>query len=207
MSGASFGPVRPIAPAWVLASGLLLATAAMASFFAFILGFSGVQKMSAADIGIVFPVLALFTIFAAALSVATMTPGGLPRIAANPMRMLLIVLAGWLLLTGFVFRDYTMGSFFAEGLPCLRAGFAVAIPSGLVSWFILRRGFAVNPSAAGLAAGTLAGLAGLAMLELHCPIHLAPHIMLWHTAVVPVSALAGALLARYARSRQRKVLA
>jgi hypothetical protein len=43
-------------------------------------------------------------------------------------------------------------------------------------------------------AGTLAGLAGVTMLELHCPNFEALHVMLWHTAVVPASGAAGALL-------------
>jgi hypothetical protein len=70
-----------------------------------------------------------------------------------------------------------------------------AVPVALASWLLLRRGFAVNAVAAGLAAGTLAGMAGVTMLELHCPNFEALHVMLWHTAVVPVSGAAGALLA------------
>ena len=46
-----------------------------------------------------------------------------------------------------------------------------------------------------LVVGTLAGLAGVTMLELHCANLEAPHVMLWHTAVMPISAAAGALLA------------
>jgi hypothetical protein len=66
---------------------------------------------------------------------------------------------------------------------------------------VLRRGFAVNPAGAGLAAGTLAGLAGLLMLEIHCPNFRAPHVMVWHTAVVPVSAVTGWLLVKIATPR------
>jgi hypothetical protein len=49
--------------------------------------------------------------------------------------------------------------------------------------------------------GTLAGLAGVTMLELHCANFEALHVMLWHTAVIPVSGAAGALLAWAARFR------
>jgi len=66
---------------------------------------------------------------------------------------------------------------------------------------VLRRGFAVNPAGAGLAAGTLAGLAGLLMLEIHCPNFRAPHVMVWHTALVPVSAVIGGLLAKIGTRR------
>jgi hypothetical protein len=81
------------------------------------------------------------------------------------------------------------------------AGLLHAIPAALASWLLLRRGFAVNPVAAGLVVGTLAGLAGVSMLELHCKNLEVLHVMLWHTAVIPVSAAAGALVAWTARSR------
>jgi hypothetical protein len=40
----------------------------------------------------------------------------------------------------------------------------------------------------------LAGLAGLAVLELHCANFEALHVLVWHTLVVPVSAGFGALI-------------
>src|SRR4051812_22850045 len=43
-------------------------------------------------------------------------------------------------------------------------GLLHAIPAALISWLVLRRGFAVNSLAAGLAIGTLAGMAGVSML-------------------------------------------
>ena len=43
--------------------------------------------------------------------------------------------------------------------------------------------------------GTLAGLAGVTMIELHCANFQALHVMLWHTAVILLSAVTGALLA------------
>ena len=61
----------------------------------------------------------------------------------------------------------------------------------------------MNSAAAGLAKGTLAGLAGVTMLELHCPIFEAPHVLVWHIAVLPVCGVAGALVARTARTHGR----
>jgi hypothetical protein len=66
---------------------------------------------------------------------------------------------------------------------------------------VLRRGFAVDPRAAGLAAGSLAGLAGVAMLELHCANFEAPHVMLWHTAVIWVAAAAATIGAQLLHRR------
>jgi hypothetical protein len=45
-----------------------------------------------------------------------------------------------------------------------------------------------------MAAGTLAGLAGLGMLELHCPNFQLAHVLVWHIAVVLLSGAAGALM-------------
>ena len=51
----------------------------------------------------------------------------------------------------------------------------------------------MNARSAGLAAGTLAGLAGVIALELHCPNFRAMHVMVWHTIVILVSASLGGL--------------
>jgi hypothetical protein len=94
-----------------------------------------------------------------------------------------------------VFRDYHITHFVSTGIACLVAGLAHAIPVALLSWLLLRRGFAVNPVTAGAVAGTLAGLAGVTMLELHCPNFQVLHVLVWHIAVIPVSAAVGALIA------------
>jgi hypothetical protein len=90
-----------------------------------------------------------------------------------------------------LFHDYDAGNFVPEGVKCLLAGLACAIPAAIVIGLVLRRGFVLDWPAAGIAAGTLAGLAGIAMLELHCPILKVPHIMFWHVAVVWVSGIGG----------------
>jgi len=72
---------------------------------------------------------------------------------------------------------------------------------------ILRRGFVLDWSRAGFAAGALSGLAGVVMLELHCPNPKAFHAMVWHVAVVVVSAVLGFALGMIAdRVRIRATL-
>jgi hypothetical protein len=195
--GATIRPVRPLMPAAQLAAVLLLTSAGFALVFAFALGTFGIQKMDVAEIGSIFPALGIFTWLVALVCVAEMTPGGLRwKVVTNPVTLLLVLMLIWLAIAAIFFHDYGTDFFVPQGIPCLRAGLIVAIPAGIAAWLVLRRGFPVNRTAAGLAAGTLAGLAGLLMLELHCPNFHALHIMMWHTAVVPISALAGALLAR-----------
>lgn len=205
--GASLRPVRPMAPAWVLASALLLIAAGIVFLSAFALGMYGARKLSGAEMGAIFPALGIFIWLAALGSIAAMTPGGLrwknpavmEPVMTNPARLLVVIMVAWLAVDAILFHDYEMDSFVREGIPCLRAGLIVAMPAGVASWLLLRRGFAVNTRAAGLAAGTLAGLAGLTMLEIHCPNFHAMHVMVWHTAVIPISALVGALLGSRAR--------
>jgi hypothetical protein len=72
----------------------------------------------------------------------------------------------------------------------------LAVPASLASWLILRRGFFVNSAAGGFAKGTLSGLAGIMMLELHCANFEAPHVMVWHIAVLPICGAAGLWVAR-----------
>jgi hypothetical protein len=88
------------------------------------------------------------------------------------------------------------------GLACLIAGLVNAIPIGLAGWWLLRRGFSVNPKDAAIAAGTLAGLGGILMLELHCPNFQLAHLLVWHTAVVPVSAALAVLLTKLVQVRR-----
>ncbi len=191
--GASFRPVRPMLPAWMVVSALMLICTSLAVVAASAIGMSGIRNLSGTEAATIFSALGIFTWLAALVSAGEMAPGYRRRI--NPAMLLVLVTAGFLAVDAILFHDYGMDSFVAQGIPCMRAGLVVAVPTGIGSWLMLRRGFAVDHIAAGLAAGTLAGLAGLTMLEIHCPNFHAMHVMVWHTAVVPISALAGALLA------------
>lgn len=191
--GPAPAPVRPLPPAWVLAGGLVAVCAAVALAGAARLGFYGVQKLSVLERALIFPALAILIWLAATVCVGEMIPGSRRRVTPG----FLLGAASLALLAVFavLFRDYHTDHFVPQGIACLTAGLLHAIPAALLSWWLLRRGFAVNPVAAGLVAGTLAGLAGVSMLELHCANFQAPHVMLWHTAVIPVSGAAGSLLA------------
>ena len=56
-----------------------------------------------------------------------------------------------------LFRDYRTDHFVSQGVACLTAGLLHAIPAALAGWLLLRRGFAVNPVAAGVVAGHARG--------------------------------------------------
>jgi hypothetical protein len=111
----------------------------------------------------------------------------------SPGALLAVVCAALLIVFALLFHDYHSDHFVSSGMVCLATGLLHAMPAALISYLLLRRGFAVNPISAGLVGGALAGLAGVTMLELHCSNFQALHVLFWHTLVVPVSAAAGAL--------------
>jgi hypothetical protein len=195
----SMRPVRPLPPAWVLTGGLILICAAVALAGAARAGFYGIEKLSVSERALIFPVLGVLIWLAAQACVGEMIPGGRRRMA--PAVLLGVGSLTLLVVFADLFRDYRTDHFVSAGVVCLITGLLHAIPTALMSWFLLRRGFAVNSVAAGLAGGTLAGLAGVTMLELHCANFQALHVLLWHTAVVPVAGAAGALVAWALRFR------
>ena len=186
-------PVRPLPSRWATACALGLLAAAVALAMAVHFGLHGAHAMSEMQRDAMFPCLAILIASAALAWTAETIPGSRRVSPAVLLAVSTAVLAG---LFAILFRDRLSGPFVPPGVACLSAGVLTAVPAALAGWWLLRRGFAVNPTSAALAAGTLAGLAGVAMLELHCPDFQTWHVVVWHTAVVPVSAALAALLAK-----------
>lgn len=195
----SLRPVRPLPPTWVMTAGIVLVCAGVSLAGAARAGFFGFAKMNLLERLLIFPALLLLACLAASEFVHAMIPGSLRRI--SPGVLLGFGSAALLAVFAFLFRDYQTDNFFSIGIVCLLTGFLHAIPATLLAWLLLRRGFAVNAVSAGLVAGVLGGLAGVGVLELHCPNFQAAHILVWHTAVVPLSGAAGALVAWALRFR------
>jgi hypothetical protein len=192
-------PVRPLAPRWLLTAGLLLIAAAISIVGAARAGFFGFEKMEGLERLLIFLTLGVFACASATKMVAELIPGSRYRVSA---RVLLgASCAALVAVFAFSFRDYHTEHFLSAGVVCLVVGLLHAIPVALLGWLLLRRGFAVNPVAAGVITGVLAGLAGVTMLELHCPNFEAFHILVWHTAVIPVSAALGGLAAKLLRPK------
>jgi hypothetical protein len=200
--GSSLQPVRAIPAVWILVLGLILICGTIAVGGALLLGTHGIQKMSGLEIGLIFSVLTALVWLAAMLCVAEIIPGSKRPI--SPWQLVASCCIGLAAVFGLFFHDYRTERFVAQGLACLTAGLIQALPVALAAWWVLRRGFAVNRVAAGLAAGSLAGLAGVIMLELHCPNFEAPHVIVWHIAVIPISGAMGALAAFRAQRRYDK---
>jgi len=197
----SMRPVRPLPRTWVLAGGLVLVCAAVALAGAARAGFYGFEKMGLLERVLIFSTLGFLAWVAGTEFVNEMIPGSRRRVSAGA----LLGMGSVVLVSVFalLFHDYHTDHFVSVGIVCLITGVLHAVPAALLSWLVLRRGFAVNFVSAGLAAGTLAGLAGVGLLELHCPNFQATHILVWHTAVVPVSGALGALIGWALRFRVR----
>lgn len=189
----SLHPVRPLPAPWIWLAGLIAICAAVAIAGGIALGPHGVEKMSALQIEIIFPVIGLLVCAAALSALAEVIPGR--RGPAAPWIVPAAACIALAIIFGLLFSDYATQAFVSQGMICLRAGLLHALPVALGSALLLRRGFAVNPISAWAAKGTLGGLAGIAMLELHCANFEAPHILVWHIAVIPLAAVIGAAAA------------
>lgn len=187
----SLRPVRPLPPTWMLVAGLTLICAGVAVAAAARGGFYGIERLAWWERGLIFLTLGMLAWAWGVEFVHQLIPGSRRRLGTGTL--LSVGIAVLLGVFGLAFRDYHTDHFVSAGLACLQSGLLLAIPACLLSWLLLRRGFAVNPVAAGLSSGALAGLCGVTMLELHCANPQALHVLVWHTGVVPVSAAVGAL--------------
>jgi hypothetical protein len=188
----SLRPVRPLPSSWVLTAGLVAVSAAVGLIGAARVGLAGVTTLSRSACALILGSLLILMWLAAGKVVSSWIPGSRNRTSAAAV--LLLVSIALVSVFGLVFHDYRTTHFAAAGLTCLRAGLLHAVVAAVLALVLLRRGLAVSPASAGLAAGVLAGLAGVTMLELQCTNFEALHVLVWHTLVVPLGATAGAAL-------------
>lgn len=183
-------PVRPLPASWVLSMASLMIAAAVALAGAARAGFFGFEKMDWLQRTVIFCTLGIYTWAAGSEFVNAMIPGS--RCRMSPRRLLIMATVALAAIFALLFRDYHTQHFLSAGIVCLVIGVIHAVPVGLLTGLLLRRGFAVNPVSAGFLAGILGGLVGVGVLELHCPNFQAAHVLVWHTAVVPVCGAIGA---------------
>jgi hypothetical protein len=188
----SLSPVTRQEPPWVLAFVLLMASAAVAFAEAAVAGLDGLSALGAWRGAFVMTALMLLAGSAAVQSVSYWTPGS--RVRLNATTALWGCCAALALLFGALLNEQQTANFVGAGLACLEQGSIHAIPVGVLSVVLLRRGYATNPTLAALMAGTFAGIAGVAYLEMHCANPGLFHQLLWHTGVVPLCAATVALI-------------
>jgi hypothetical protein len=91
-----------------------------------------------------------------------------------------------------IFGSYRNPAFVPLALSCWEIGVTCAAISAPLFWLVLRRGFTLNPKAHGATVGLLAGLTGVAVLEIYCPYLDRLHISVAHIGAAATSGLVGA---------------
>ena len=181
-------PVRPLPAAWILTLAFAGVFATFAVGIGSFLGPHGFLALSDLQRAAVYSTLAALGTVAAVACSRQMRPAGGSSLGGVA---LLLALGCFPAVAATIFHGYSTVNLVPQGIPCLRAGLLVALPTAILVAGILRKGFVLDWSAAGLAAGVLSGLTGLGMLEVQCPNLKAIHILVWHLGVVAVSAALG----------------
>jgi hypothetical protein len=189
---ADLRPVKPMAPAGLRSSELMLILLVVAAVGVEALGIAGWRALSLLQRGVVFPALAIAASLLAYSLGRLMAPGSrlpLPRYWLVPVAFGTVAS-----IFASLFRPHREATFVATGLVCLRIGLEYAAPAALLSWLLLRRGAILNPLQTGAATGAFAGLTGLTVLEIFCPNLNQYHILVWHLGAALTSAAGGMVI-------------
>jgi hypothetical protein len=155
----------------------------------------GMNGWSALSIGqkvAVFTALTDSVVLLAISMVGQMVPGS--RYALAPALLPISIVGILLVVIAATFQSRAEPAFLANGVTCMINGLTYSIPAALLFWLFVRLGAMLNPKSMGAAAGGLAGLVGLSVLEINCANLNVFHILVWHWGVVLINSTAGALL-------------
>ena len=203
---AGLKPVRPLPLSRIFLFAFAIIFLLVAAAGAFLLGMNGWRALTMAQRSAVFMTLAASAILLAISLGRQIVPGS--KYAFSPATLPFAILAGLMIMMAATFRSQQDSAFMASGLRCTKNGLTYAIPAAFLLWLALRRGAILFPKLIGAAAGGLAGLIGLSVLEMNCPNLNVFHVLVWHGGVVLISLLGGALVGAAAeyidRSRSQK---
>lgn len=183
-----FGPVRPLHPAWMRT---MLAVAILAVVLAFVLANASLRgdidqlpmwlSWGCSALQLVLGVLLV------GLAMRESVPGeGIPagavRVAAATA-LAVQVLVG--IATSIFSPAITMpGSGIAPGIGCLKHETAMALPTFVVTLWMVFRALPLRAPTAGLLGGAGATVASDAAIHLLCPMANLSHVLVWHTGAV-----------------------
>jgi hypothetical protein len=185
-------PVRPLAPSWVSLLACTLIFLCVIAVGALRLGTNGWGALNMAQRAAVFATLAAGAVVLALSMVRQMAPGSKHSLAPAALPVAALAVLMLAIVSGFHWHEES--AFVPDGLKCLRNGLKYSIPAAFLFWLLIRRGALLFPKSIGAAAGGLAGLTALSVLEVNCPNMNACHILVWHCSVVLIGSLAGALI-------------
>jgi hypothetical protein len=189
---ASLKPVRPLPSDRRLIWNLLAFFVAFSLIAAIPVGYNGFHVLNAYQRFAYYAVILLCATWFSITTVQEMIPGSKRK--ANPPWTMVAATLSLALLVSVLFHNFDLDRFVPLGIPCLRLGSICALVSGALSWFTLRKAFFASPVAASATVGFFAGLAGVAVLALHCPIQNSAHIIVWHLGAMVLGGLGGAVV-------------
>jgi hypothetical protein len=185
-------PIRPLAPSRFFLFACAIIFLCIVAIGATPFGMNGWGALSMGQRIAVFATLAASAVLLAFSMVGQMAPGS--KYALAPAALPIAIMVALLIVITATFRSQTESAFVADGLACMKNGLTYSIPAAFLFWLLVRRGAMLFPKLIGAAAGGLAGLTGLSVLEINCPNLNVFHILVWHWGVVLISSAAGVLL-------------
>ena len=189
---ASAKPIRPLPSNAILWTISLSIFSIVSLVVASVVGFKAIAVLSAGEMVLYYGVVALFAGLFARAVIERMIPGEKRILPSSGLWIAALILPG-LVMAG-LFSDHSTVRFVSQGIPCLRLGVISALVSGLLGWRLLQRGYLVSPRETIVLYGFFAGLVGVAVLALHCPIRNSLHVLVWHLGAMVLAGLLGLLL-------------
>ena len=184
-------PVRPLAPSRFFLFACAIIFLCVVAIGAMPFGMAGWGALSLAQRAGIFAALTASALLLAVSMVGQMAPAS--KYALAPAALPIVILTALFIVLAVAFHPRAEPAF-ADGLVCMKNGLTYAILGGVLFWALVWRGAMLNPKLIGAAAGGLAGLTGLTVLEINCPNLNVFHILVWHWGVVLISSCAGVLL-------------
>jgi hypothetical protein len=178
---------------WAISFGIFIA---LALIVAKVVQFKAIAVLSYAQMIVYYGVLLLFGALFSRAVIERMIPGAKRLLPSAVLSIAALVVLG--ILVAVLFADRSMENFVSRGIPCLMLGVISALMSGFLGWRLLQRGYLVSPRETITLYGFFAGLVGVSVLALHCPILNSLHVLVWHLGAMVLAGLVGFFLGSYA---------
>jgi hypothetical protein len=182
-------PVKPVPPSSYFLAGVLTMFVGMVALAAMRLGPFAIEVMTPVQTVAILCALAIAAGSLAYSLVNQIFPGS--RHWISPRFLPIGVAVALAIVISILFQFHHEQNFWANSWTCIRTGASIGALTSIPLWLILRRGAILSPGMTGAAAGALAGLTGMATLEIHCPNLNAWHILTGHLGVIAIGAIAG----------------
>jgi hypothetical protein len=188
----SLNPVKPLPSDRVLILIALLCFIGLSLLFAIRSGVSGLHVLSGVQQVAYYGFIAVLAVLFATATVEHMIPGSKKRV--NAPALVIGSFVSLALIICLLFQEFSLNHFVEYGLPCLKLGTECGLVSGLVAFWLVRKGFFTSPVASITLLGLFAGLSGFAALAFICPVLNAPHILVWHLGPMIIGGLGGGVV-------------